>query len=71
MTRLKSSRFVGTAPILVAVALLAGIAVLPSSRLANYACSGYGYGYAPYPYYGRPCVWRRVWNGYAWVRACV
>ncbi len=22
-------------------------------------------------YYGRPCVWRRVWNGYAWVRACV
>jgi hypothetical protein len=32
----------------------------------------YGYnGYGPYPYYGRPCVWRRVWNGYAWVRACV
>jgi hypothetical protein len=31
---------------------------------------GYGYGY-PSPYYGRPCVWRHVWNGYGWVRACV
>ncbi|MGC1778607.1 MAG: hypothetical protein WBB34_11715 [Xanthobacteraceae bacterium] len=36
----------------------------------------YPYGYSPYygypsPYYGRPCVWRRWWNGYAWVRACV
>ena len=35
----------------------------------------YPYGYGPYygypPYYGRPCVWRRWWNGYAWVRACV
>jgi hypothetical protein len=29
----------------------------------------YGY-YAPYPY-PPPCVWRRVLNGYAWVRACV
>jgi hypothetical protein len=29
----------------------------------------YGY-YAPYPY-PPPCVWRRVWNGYAWVHACV
>lgn len=34
------------------------------------------YGYGPYyygypPYYGRPCVWRRWWNGYAWVRGCV
>ena len=18
-----------------------------------------------------PCVWRRIWNGYAWVRACI
>jgi hypothetical protein len=36
---------------------------------------GYPYGYGGYyPYggpYGAPCVWRRVWNGYAWVRACV
>lgn len=33
---------------------------------------GYPYGYyAPYPYPPPPCVWRRVWNGYAWVRACV
>jgi hypothetical protein len=32
----------------------------------------YGYnGYGPYPYYGRHCVRRHVWNGYAWVRACV
>jgi hypothetical protein len=33
----------------------------------------YGYyagHYAPPPY-GGPCVWRRVWNGYAWVRTCV
>jgi hypothetical protein len=30
----------------------------------------YGY-YAPPPYSGAPCVWRQVWNGYAWVRACV
>jgi hypothetical protein len=28
----------------------------------------YGYGYGPYPY--GPCVWRTVWNGYRWVRAC-
>jgi hypothetical protein len=27
----------------------------------------YGY-YGPYPY--GPCVWRTVWNGYRWVRAC-
>ena len=28
------------------------------------------YGYGPSP--AAPgCVWRRVWNGYAWVRACV
>ena len=33
---------------------------------------GYPYGYyAPYPYPPPPCVWRRVWNGYAWVRACI
>jgi hypothetical protein len=33
----------------------------------------YGYGYYPYAYpgYGPGCVWRRVWNGYGWVRACV
>jgi hypothetical protein len=29
------------------------------------------YGYAPYPYYGYGCAWRTVWNGYAWVRACI
>ena len=30
--------------------------------------------YYPYGYYGPgpygPCVWRTVWNGYRWVRAC-
>ena len=36
-----------------------------------YPYGSYGY-YAPYPYYGPPpCVWRNVWNGYVWVRACV
>jgi len=30
----------------------------------------YGY-YGAYPYYGAPCIWRRVWNGYRWVRACI
>jgi hypothetical protein len=37
------------------------------SALAN----PYGY-YGPYPYGygGAPCVWRTVWNGYRWVRAC-
>jgi hypothetical protein len=39
-----------------------------------YGYYGYPYGYpayAAYPYYHPGCVWRRVWNGYAWVRACV
>ncbi len=34
----------------------------------------YPYGYyapPPYPYYRAPCAWQRVWNGYAWVRACM
>jgi hypothetical protein len=53
---------------------------LVGSALAAPYYSGYyggyypygGYGYAPYPYYGGPtCVWRSVWNGYTWVRACV
>jgi hypothetical protein len=46
-------------------------AVIGSALAAPYY-SPYGYYgyYAPYPY-PQPCVWRRVWNGYAWVRACV
>jgi len=28
-------------------------------------------GYEPYPNYEPGCAWRRVWNGYAWVRACI
>ena len=32
---------------------------------------GYYTGYYASPPYGGPCVWRRVWNGYGWVRACV
>jgi hypothetical protein len=36
-----------------------------------YPYGGYG-GYAPYPYYGpQTCVWRSVWNGYTWIRACI
>jgi hypothetical protein len=34
-----------------------------------YGYYGY-YGYGPYPP-APACVWRRVWNGYGWVRACV
>ena len=31
----------------------------------------YGYGYAPYPYYGAGYYGcRRVWNGWAWVSGC-
>ncbi len=46
---------------------------LVGSALASpyYYGYGYPYGYYPPPYYGRPCVWRRWWNGYAWVRGCV
>ena len=45
------------------------------SALAAHPYYPYGYyggyyGYGPYPAPG-PCVWRRVWNGYAWVQACV
>jgi hypothetical protein len=53
---------------------LGGFAVgaVVGSALASsyyYPNGYYGY-YAPYPY-PPPCVWRNVWNGYAWVRACV
>jgi hypothetical protein len=50
-----------------AVGGFAAGAIIGSALAAPYY---YGY-YAPYPYYGRPCVWRSVWNGYAWARACV
>jgi hypothetical protein len=49
-------------------------AIVGSALAAPYYYGGYGpYGYysAPYPYYGPPCVWRRVWNGYVWTRACI
>ena len=42
-------------------------AAVGSALAAPYGYYGY---YAPYPY-PPPCVWRQVWNGYAWVRACV
>ncbi len=50
-------------------------ALLGSALAAPHYYYPYGgyygyYGYGPYPY-PPPCVWRRVWNGYAWVRACV
>ena len=56
---------------LIGLAAAAGIGL--ASLAAPYA-SPYPYGYyAGYyaPPYGGPCVWRRVWTGYAWVRACV
>jgi hypothetical protein len=40
-----------------------------AARPYPYGYYGY-YGYGPYAAPG-PCVWRRVWNGYAWVQACV
>jgi hypothetical protein len=47
-------------------------ALLGGAIAAPYYYRPYGYGYYPYggPY-AAPCVWRRVWNGYGWVRACV
>ena len=36
-----------------------------------YSPHGYGY-YAYYGWLPHPvCVWRRLWDGYAWIRACV
>src|SRR5579862_7738377 len=53
---------------------LAAGALIGGALAAPYAYPyPYGYyagAYAPPPY-GGPCVWRRVWNGYGWVRACV
>jgi len=48
-------------------AVAAGAAV-GAAAAAPYYYRGYYYPYGPYPYYGAGC--RRVWNGYAWVRAC-
>jgi hypothetical protein len=47
-------------------------ALIGGALAAPYYYRPYGYGYYPYggPY-GAPCVWRRVWNGYGWARACV
>jgi hypothetical protein len=55
-----------------AAGALVGSAIA-SSYYDPYGYGGGYYGYAPPPppYYGHPCVWRQVWNGYAWVRACV
>jgi hypothetical protein len=61
-----------------AVGFAAG-ALIGSALAAPYYSGGYGYhpygGYAApaaYPYYAPPtCVWRSLWNGYTWVRACV
>jgi hypothetical protein len=43
-------------------------ALVGGALAAPYYYGGY-YPYGPYPYpYGPGC--RRVWNGYAWMRAC-
>jgi hypothetical protein len=44
-------------------------AIVGSALAAPYYYPPYAYG--PYPYAPPPCVWRSVWNGYYWVRACV
>ncbi len=50
-------------------------ALVGSALAAPYYGGYYPYGYygyaAPYPYYAPTCAWRSVWNGYAWVRACI
>jgi hypothetical protein len=48
---------------------LAAGAIIGGALAAPYYGYPYGY-YAPRPYYGPGCVWRNVWNGYRWVRAC-
>ncbi len=51
---------------------LAAGAIIGGALAARPYYYPYGYyGYAPSPYYGRPCVWRRVWTAYGWRRACV
>jgi hypothetical protein len=65
-----------------AAAGFAAGALIGSAIAAPYYAGGYyggGYYPYPYPYYGYgaypsagpTCVWRRIWNGYTWVRACV
>jgi len=49
-------------------ALIGGALAAPYAYPYPY---GYYAGYYAAPPYGGPCVWRRVWNGYGWVRACV
>jgi hypothetical protein len=63
---------------LAAGAIIGGALAAPYAYPYPYGYYGGGYYggsyYAPppYPYYGgAPCVWRQVWNGYAWVRGCV
>ena len=51
----------------VGAGILGGVAAGAIIGSAPYGYYGY---YAPDPY-PPPCVWRQVWNGYAWVRACV
>jgi hypothetical protein len=53
---------------LAAGALIGGALAAPYAYPYPY---GYYAGYYGAPPYGGPCVWRRVWNGYGWVRACV
>jgi|ERR1700722_15628300 hypothetical protein len=58
----------------VAGALIGGAIAGAYAPYGYYGGGPYGYygGYyaPPAPYYGPGCTWRRVWNGYAWVRAC-
>ena len=50
--------------------LVAGAIIGGALAPRPYYYPPYGYYGPPYRYYGPGCVWRDVWNGYAWVRAC-
>lgn len=52
-----------------AAGALVGTALAAPYYYGGYYPYPYGYYGGPYPY--RPCVWRRWWNGYGWVRGCV
>jgi hypothetical protein len=54
----------------VAGALIGGALAAPY-YYGGYGGYPYGYGYGYGSPYGPGCAWRRVWNGYGWVRACV
>jgi len=62
--------------VLLAAGTLAGAAVATSAPAEARWRGGWGWGlggFAAGAIVGGAvtCVWRRIWNGYAWVRACI